>query len=227
VATGRVSGLDCAWVEGLDAFTKKPKVYATYTDPVSRVAGKKATMKVLTKIVSGVPEPILSCEWTKKIRLYDLKGFKADQKLGNDTATWIAGHQQVLVLDQRVASKEATPADQSIHALGLCPPEITGVVDNGDGTMTITGNWFGTKNPKVWREYEDAKNAVKQQKFKILKPVDGAFLDSKGKCACMNATDGTSQVIVVIPTKAPKGDYTGDLVLENGVGMALESDTSQ
>ena len=43
----------------------------------------------------------------------------------------------------------------------------------------------------------------------------------------MNADTGASQVIVLIPTKDPKGTLTGDLVLDNGVGLATKADPSQ
>jgi hypothetical protein len=234
MACGSTFTVDAGEVAGLGGgnFVAKPKFWAPYYDPIkdpSRIKPKNAATKVLT--VVKTPQAAVNCEWGKKLCLYDKKVYKASCVGGDDTAAFLLANAiDPLYMALSVKTKNAageTFTEQTDHILALRPPEITGVVDNRDGTMTITGNWFGTKKPKVWREYTDAKGAVKQQKFKILKPVDGAFLDSKNKCACMNATDGASQVIVVIPTKDPNGTLTGDLVVENGVGMDSAADDSQ
>jgi hypothetical protein len=49
------------------------------------------------------------------------------------------------------------------------------------------------------------------------------MIDSKGKMAYMNHVTGVSKVIVVVPTKIP-GTLSGVLVLDNGVGMAVDVD---
>ena len=234
MAGGSRITVDSSEVIGLAGgnFVAKPKFWAPYCDPIKDPASlkpKNASLKVLTAVKT--PQPALDCEWTKKLCLYDKKAYKTSCTGGDDTTAFLVAHAiNPLFMLLNVKTKNAAGAtiqEELVHVLALRPPEITGVVDNGDGTMTITGNWFGTKKPKVWREYTDAKGAVKQQKFKILKPLDGAFLDNKGKCAYMNAVDGSSQVIVVIPTKGPNGTLTGDLVVENGVGMDSAVDDSQ
>jgi hypothetical protein len=39
----------------------------------------------------------------------------------------------------------------------------------------------------------------------------------------MNAATGASKVIVIVPTKEPKGALNGVIVIDNGVGMATET----
>jgi hypothetical protein len=237
VAQGVVIELDAADVPGLatpGTFFLRPKFHALYHDPVKdpeqTLKPKKATLKVLTKIDKATGAAILDCEWTKKVKLYSSKDFKAAQKEGTDAATWLAaeGNQADLALDLHVSTKEATPADQSVYGISLAAPEIlTTTLGSAEdvSTVTIEGNWFGTKAPKVWREYTDTKTgAIKQQKYKMFKAADPAMVDSKGKMVYMNPGTGVSKVVVPVLTKDPAGTPTGNLVLDNGVGMAVGDD---
>ncbi len=214
---------------GIATFTKKPKVYATYYDPVKdpgREKPKKASLKVLTKVDKAGGATSVTCEWTKKIRLYDAKGFKTAQTGGESAETWIPAHQEGLSVDLRVASKEIADGDQALRSAMLTPPEILNADDdivNGIHYLYLEGNWFGTKKPKVWREYEVDDGAggfiIKQQKLKVLKPADPKTLDSKEKCAYMDAATGRSLAIAILPDD-PKGELNGVIVIENGVGLA-------
>ena len=123
----------------------------------------------------------------------------------------------------------------SRHALQVLRGTLMGAADivpgvpdlKGNATLLITGQWFGTKKPKVWREYtvpgkELGSEIVKHQIMKVVKAtVDNTgYLDSKGKPAYMDSASRDSQVTVVIPVKDPKGTLNGTIVLENGVGLA-------
>jgi len=228
-ACGSTFAVDAGDV-GLAVFNAKPKVYATYT--LNGKAGK-ATAKVLDKIDTLAGNATLACEWTKKIRLYEAKAFKASEAEGIGAAGWVTANQQDLLMDLRMASKEIE--DQSVQALALAVPVIdaieTGDPDpkTGSDTLIITGTWFGTKRPKVWREYtvpgkDVGTEVVKRQAMKVVKPTEAdallGFKDSKGKPAHMNAATGESKVVVIVPAKAPKGELNGTIVLENGVGPA-------
>jgi hypothetical protein len=214
---------------GLDGiFNVKPKVYAQFDNPVSGKQGK-AVVKVLTKIVKGQGANQIQCEWTKKIRLYNVKLFKAAEKAGTSAAIWIADsdNQDDLFLELHAASKEIPGNDQRLAPKALAVPVIEANTENPDGSLSITGKWFGTKAPKAWREYEVAGKVegsviIKRQALKVVKPtVDNTtFVDAKGKPACMNAVDGESKVIVILPAKDPKGALNGTIVIDNGVGMA-------
>jgi len=223
---------------GVDEFTAKPKVYAVYANPVSGKVGQKASAKVSTKINANNPANTVDCEWTKKIKLFSAKNFLAAQKLGETADQWLgfAVNQQPLIMALHVASKQADPVDRTIHSMQLTPPVIADIVDGGQDAkgndlLVITGTWFGTKKPKVWREYEvddgDGGTVVKRQTMKVVKPTEAdalaGFVDSKGKPAYMNAATGASKVMVMVPAKEPKGTLNGMIVLENGVGLAVGS----
>jgi hypothetical protein len=221
---------------GLDQFTVRPKIYATYFDPIKdpsqQKKPKKATVKVLTKITKKLgAQPTVSCEWTKKIRLYNTKAFRAAEAGGMSASEWISDiNQRSLVLSLRLTSKEADPRDQYVRPLALAVPVIAAIVPGepdakGNQTLDVTGQWFGTKKPKVWREYVvQGKNgdAIKHQAMKVVKPTleNSPYLDSRNKPAHMDPATGDSQVIVIIPAKEPKGDLNGIIVLENGIGLA-------
>jgi predicted outer membrane repeat protein len=230
LAAGRVFGIAADELL-LPAFTIKPKVYGQYDHPV--VVGKlglKAAAKVLTKVDKAGTDP-LDGEWTKKIKLYDAKAFKAAQKVGERADAWVPANQENLPVVLHVASKEIADGDQPLRDALLAAPEIlTATVAAADGVTTVTfeGNCFGTKGLKASREYvvDDGAGGtiIKQQKLKVLKPTEAdallGFVDSKGKPAFMNAATGASKAVAVLPAKLPKGDLNDVLVLDNGVGLA-------
>jgi hypothetical protein len=226
VARGSVVDITSGEAGLLGDFTAKPKVWATYDDPVTGVTGKKATLKVLNKITADLPVGAANCELTKNIRLYDRKAFIAEQKNGVDAATWLAvpGNQVDWPLDVHMSSKKDGIVDDlaGIGGLTLAAPQIL-TVTVGDGDVAIEGNWFGTRKPKVWREFENAKGQIKKQNCKVL-PADGTYVNDKGKNVYMDPATGASKVNVVIPTKLPKGRLIGNLVLDNQVGMDTVAD---
>jgi hypothetical protein len=241
VAQGLVIKLVADDVDGLTTpgtFFRKPKLYALYHDPVKDpgqlLKQKKATLKVLTKIDKNEGAGTLDCEWTRKIKLFSSKNFKAAQKAGTEAAVWLAvpDNQADLALDLHTSTKESNPVDQSVYGASLAAPEIlTTTLGSAEGVsvVTIEGKWFGTKKPKVWREYTVpgkvlGTEVVKQQKYKVLKAADPLMVDGKGKMVYMNPLTGVSKVVVTVLTKDPAGEPTNDLVLDNGVGLAVGPD---
>jgi len=225
---GSIFTVNEAEVPGLDQFNTKPKLWGVYYDPIkdlARTKPKKAGAGVLTKLL---PVTTIQAEWKKAVCLYDKKAFLGEQKVGTFAAVWLAAHPiSPLLVAQWLATKELAAGAVNYRRDALMPPEITGVTDNHDGTMTVTGKWFGNKLPKLWREYRDAKGAVKQQKLKVLAPADPGLVNAKGKMCCMDALTGASKLIVVIPDTLPPGTSSGKLVLDNGIGLATWNDPSQ
>jgi uncharacterized repeat protein (TIGR02543 family) len=230
VAVGSVIVLDAADVVGIDLFRQQPKAHALHD--LNGKLGSKASAKVLDKIDKVNGTATVRCEWTKKLRLYDVKAFKAAEKGGIGAAEWITpATMRDLLMELHVVSKEAVPTDQDIQPLALAVPVIDDVRigepdAKGNPTIMIVGQWFGTKKPKIWREYTvpgkvEGAVIIKRQTLKGVKPTElnTEYRDSKGKPACMDPLTGESQVIVIVPAD-PKGALNGTVVLENGVGMA-------
>jgi hypothetical protein len=231
----RVTTGSTFWVTAEDAglgaaglFNIKPKIYALYTNPVTAKTGK-ATAKVLTKVDKDLGTASILCEWTKKIKVYNAKHLKAAEKDGTSAADWIDANQFDLGMDMHAASKQLLGGDQPITALGLGAPVILTATVGGAAdvsAVTMEGLWFGTKAPKVWREYSDANGAIKHQAMKVVKPSadNTTYVDSKGKPACMDPASGESKIIVIVPIKDPKGNRNGTIVIDNGVGLATGTD---
>jgi uncharacterized repeat protein (TIGR02543 family) len=210
-------------------FMVRPKVYTQY-DYAGRT-GLKSNARVLTKVDKNVGAPAIDCEWTRRLRLYDSKAQKVAEKEGKSVADWLAepGNQSDLPMNLFAESRGA--GTQMVRIEALAVPKVAAVVagekdPKGNDTLVITGQWFGTRAPKVWREYVDAKTGVviKRQPMKVLKPTqtdaDAGFQDAKGKPAHMNCVTGASKVVVIVPAKAPNGQLNGTVVVENGVGIA-------
>ncbi len=208
-------------------FDVKPKLYATYTDFVSRTPGKKAAVKLLTKLF---PTDNVDGAWGKKIRLLNLKLLAARNKLGTTTTQWLLDNptqNQPLDLNLRMASKQAGIGDKLVRTLSLAPVRIDQVeVLANEGIIEITGAWFGTKKPKVWMEYVVPGKGVKKLKAKIL-AADGAFVDGKGKAVYMDPGKGTSKVVILLPIKLPAGiagwESVNSIVIDNGCGYGTSA----
>jgi N-acetylneuraminic acid mutarotase len=211
-------------------FTVKPRVYGTFGHPITGKVGRKVAVKQLTQVGANRPAGTIVCEWIGKIKLFKARDFAAAQRGGEAAEGWLSNvaNQSPLAIVIHVCSTLAIPFDRSVFSVQLRPPTIADIADGpldlkGNPTLVITGQWFGTKAPKVWREYLDPKTlaAIKRQAMKVVKPTldNTDFLDSKGKPACMDPATGESKVIVIVPV-APKGALNGTVVLENGVGLA-------
>jgi hypothetical protein len=218
-----------------EPFATKPKAYALYDHPFNGKLDQKASAKVLTKIVKDVGADAIQVECTKKVCLFDAKAQKAAEKAGVGADEWLRqdpAPQQDLFMTLRVAGKQIPDGDRPARFLALAVPVIDDIADGGQDTkgndlLVITGEWFGTKAPKVWREFTvpgkiDKSVVVKRQAMKVVKPtVDNTtFVDAGDKPSCMQHDTGESKLIVIIPAKDPKGTPTGSIVLDNGVGIA-------
>jgi hypothetical protein len=67
VAAGSVFAIGQDEVGDIGTFDVKPKVWATYTHPVTKKEGMKASAKFLDGLSTG----IAGFEWTRRIPLYD------------------------------------------------------------------------------------------------------------------------------------------------------------
>jgi hypothetical protein len=213
-------------------FSKAPKVWATYHDPVKDPLGmkiKKASAKVVTKILKGTTVASVDVEWKKKVRLYDLKAFKGEQKIGTSVVLWLENNPvRDLNVDLQASGKEnKVPYADGIRTVALACPQLDAVRDAGDTTdvtdlagregqqLLLKGRWFGNKPPKVWLEYPLA-GKLKALKLKAIKPY--AF-DVNGKVgvSVMDNADGASEMLVQLPDVLP-ADIAA-IVIENGVGL--------
>lgn len=233
VAPGSVVSV-AALDAGLANFTKKPKIFGwrAWLDH-GRDLVKSYSLKVRTKVpeVGGNPVLTVAAEWTKAIRLYDAKAFKAAYAARAGAAVWLGDHPaDPLAMEQRVYDPVTKTTAVLADPLQLLPPAIIAIEDPGgnplvaaaaEAELVVKGEYFGKKPPKVWLEYEDATGRIKQLKCKIIKPL--AFLDAGGKPACMPPDTGISELRAQLP-KLPSGWnhlVPHDLVLDNGVGIAV------
>lgn len=225
VTLGSVITINASEVEGASTFTKRPKIYAA-------VNGKKAAMKVLTKVSNstGSKDSVEAC-WTKKICLYDKKTFKNGYKAGTPFKDF-TGQDSYLQLPIHVAHKESgDKADVQLNTgYLLVPPEITSVEDqNGsaiagsvstEDIIVVKGNYFGNKAPKVWLEYPSG-DQIKAARCKVLKPYAYADVKNNAGRSCMDKTTGASEITVQMPKNWKKGWQAGEhyLVIDNKIGM--------
>jgi len=212
-------------------FSRNPRIWGEYLDPPWKALlerkPRKATAAAIGKVVPGSANA--HAEWKKAACLFNRKDLAAQNKEGIYAALWLAANPlDPMPVDQWLEAKEPAGSVRQSYRQGLLVgPEITAITPNGDGTLTIDGRWFGTKKPKAWREYRNAKDVVKRQMLKVLPPADPAIVNAKGKMAYMNADDGVSKVVVAIPKALPVGETNGKLILDNGVGLAETNDPSQ
>jgi hypothetical protein len=241
VAVGSVFEVLSEQVFGRDEdFMAKPKILATFTHPVTGKPGK-ATVKLLTKASAKDPQGVIGVEWSKAIRLGNMKALTAAQKAGTGAAAWLASDpapQAVLDIDLAVSIKQGDPVivGQPLFRAMLPPPAIAAITPGpddakGNPAWLLTGSWFGIKLPKAYREVAVPGKAggsvvIKRQKLKVVKPtadhpsyVGHRHLDGKDKPACMDPATGESALVVLVPP-APKTGNPGDIVIDNGVGIA-------
>jgi len=222
IACGSLIAIDKEEV-GLPRFSLKPKAYGLYRDPVKLVDGKKASVKIITKVSAKLPAEAIEGEWTRRIRLYDPKLLSVAHKLGVKSKSWLEGTpppQGDLAMPLRILSKELP--DMPVRTVLLSPPAITGIrVETS--VIEINGSWFGVRKPKAWFEYETADKGIRKLGAKVMPPL-GPHFNDKGKAVCMDPRNGDSVIVLVRPTKLPSGVATWDavthVVIDNGCGLA-------
>lgn len=217
---------------GLPAFTAKPKVTGVYFDPIKPGKAKRAAAAVVTKIVKGVPEPEVRCEWRKLVRLYDAKAFKAAYARGETAEDFLLA-KPIADLNAAIevqAKDGARTYRRNVWQYRLRPPAITEVTDPDDNPVVqaglgqflkVNGEWFGKKAPKAWLEYT-VGGKVRMVKLKILKPYRYADALGKPGASTMDPDTGDSTLFVQMPATWPGGWQHGPhhLVIDNGVGLA-------
>jgi M6 family metalloprotease-like protein len=223
----------------LAEFTKSPKSWGQYhdrfKDPFAIGKPKKAAAKV-AKIAKGTTATSVDAEWRKKLRLYNVKAFKAGQKGGTGAVAWLAAN-PVRDLPVTLFASGKEPAVgvylDELRPVALAGPildavrDVTDTVDIADaselppgGRVLLQGRWFGVKPPKAWLEYRDAADAVKCLKLKAVKPYAfGAY--GKLGVSVMNPADGTSALVLQLPEVLPPGIVA--IVIDNGVGLAART----
>jgi uncharacterized repeat protein (TIGR02543 family) len=196
----------------------QPKVYATYTVPVSSKqckTGMHITNKGSTNSIKAV--------WKKRITLYNKKAFKNLYSQGQLLKDF-TGQQNSLKLMVNVVYKNA--GNLATKEFLLVPPSITEILSDSSSIkpqqeIIIKGMFFGNKAPKVWIEYKTGTQ-TKMARCKVIKPYK--FEDIKGKIgkSCMNKTTGESEIKIQMPKKWPKDFVQGEhyIVINNKIGMA-------
>ena len=228
--------------ESLEPFMKKPKITASYVDPIKKKEMRGA-LKVLTKVPSlnGATVTEIECEWKRSIFLYNKKTLALAYKTGSYTSTYLNNNPlKTLICSLNVQAQKADGSKISVplfnKKLILAAPEITDVEKwdgsalgtdpvQFNGVIVLKGKYFGTKAPKAWLEYIDAKGKLKKQRLLVQKIFK--YVDAKGKAgkSCMDITTGDSEIRVQLPKKWWKGWTAGsyDLVIDNKVGMTTTS----
>ncbi len=225
VARGSRLGIHADDVD-LAVFLRKPRAYGLHYlphGPALQTKQKKATLKIVGKLPAEGADA-LAAVWPKTVRLYDARAFKRAQRENVTAAEWLgfADTQPILGADLWVASPETDPRDRFLRTVIVMPPEITTVTVDGD-TLVLDGAWFGTATPKAWLEAIAWDGQLRHVKLKILPPNDEGIRDIRGLPAFMNAEDGASRAVVVLPDAYPRDVVAGDviaIVLDNGVGLA-------
>jgi hypothetical protein len=220
-------------------FTRKPKIYAYYFDPVKR-KDKKVSIKTYTKVPAkdGVDVTELECEWRRNVQLYNKKDLAAVNKRGIFTSTWIGNEQNissniVCRLNVQTVFPDGTPLNEElIKKLILTPPVISSL-EKWDGTSigndslhtnsvaVIKGRYFGSKAPKVWMEYLDGAK-IRKQMLKVDKIYRYADIRGRENRSCMDVLTGESEIRVIMPKKWWKtwSKQAYDIIIDNKVGLA-------
>ena len=116
----------------------------------------------------------------------------------------------VTVLDCQWTTTKEGPGTHSLHVDGtqvtdkfvIEQPTLTALAPNVGATgdpIVVSGKYFGSKCPKLYLTYTDAKGKVKDAKCKVNKPY--AFADAKGKGgkSVMDVETGDSLLVFAVP----------------------------
>lgn len=232
---GKVFSLSGAEVEGFTDmfFSSRPNVTAAFRDPL-RGRPRRKRGRVLSDVGGGVVVigGDIECLWTSKVSLYNRSSALWKNSYCRDVMTRDLTTEVDLLVSTQLADGtrlENAPAGQKL----LVAPEISWVVDVVTGVygvpvepeqvLQVGGAFFGTKPPKAWLEYKDAKGKVKQAKCRVERIC--YFNDYVGHAgrSCMDVNTGYSVINVQLPRTWPKGWIPGrhDLVIDNGCGRAF------
>ena len=196
---------------GSDKFIKPPKLYGLYQ-------GKKMSLKKVKSSTTTLFKGI----WSKKIRLYDKSVLKNGYKSYFEKHGSLKPQKISIALKGKTATKKNI--DLTIKDVFLVPPVISSIngVSVTDPTqpavskgslITIQGQYFGTKLPKVSIEVNGKLLRCKVDKNSL------SYKNNKGKLSAMDPLTGESSIKIVLPVKnLQKGTYP--IVLDNKIGIA-------
>jgi len=224
---------------GDEAFSRKPKVFGTYYDPVKDPGRTRLATAAAKVVFDRAANARAVGIWTKKICLLNKRAILPEQTADTYLPLAQAAALTMENLWIAVANSAGNAGPFAGGELTLVPPAITGVFP--DNTFTpgseittvhagdiifIEGNWFGIRAPKVWLEYPDAANTIKARTCKSVKPY--LFADAAGipGRSCMDLNEdarGHSRLAVQLPPFWPSGWNHGiphNLVIDNGIGRA-------
>lgn len=226
----------------VDQFTRRPRVYVTYFDPIRdplSLKVKKTNLRTLTRVSVRDPKDSVDSCWTRNIALYSRRALNVSYKNGIKFKNF-TGQVTSLEVEVHVAHREGgVRADDVLtQTYVIVPPEITSV-ETTDGVVlvdpveikdeiVIKGSYFGNRPPKVYFEYT-VRGRIRKLNCRVLRPY--AYSDIRGKAgrSCMDKTTGASQITVQMPRRWPRGWVHGvnDLVIDNRIGMATTTIETQ
>jgi surface protein len=182
VTVGTNVSVTISQVDGLnqgDTFDKTPKIYG-------EIDGKNLTLKK-DKSSTG----------TEAVGIWK-KAYSLNEKIKENFASKINGRIQEKVVRLNVKGKvNGSKIDNKAQNIMLVPPEITSCTLNGD-TLVITGNFFGSKAPKVAIEPVAGGKIIKCKVDKnayVFDPVSGQSI-LIATIKLKKATPGRYSVIV-------------------------------
>lgn len=245
VAAGDLDGAGTPLPGGV--FTRRPRVYATYTDPISARV-RSAYLTGLTAITATNTSATSSNEWRTNVCLYDRRAFSLAYRNGTKFKNFTGQVDSLTCTTLGVKTYEnATAIDDTLdYTVVIKPPSINDVVSFDTTTHTalgtagnklhkgsiilIRGKYFGSKVPKVWFEYTNSRGSIAMARCRVLRYMK--YNDSKGNPnkSYMEGdenvgTYGDSELKVQLPTRWPRDWVHGanDLVIDNRIGMATTS----
>lgn len=228
----------------LAKFTQKPSFWASYTDPVSKVAGKKAALTVLTKVDKSAPQEAVEAQWSAKILLYSRQVYcvsdapKSDRIIGRPIPGLVA--ESVMAKSSEIGMTGRQVADRTMAL--ACPSVslIRGAPEVKGDEFVVEGMFFGAVPPKCYIECKKPVTSAKQSfiyqytQCGIVSKETLLYRDAKGKASasCMKIFEddirypampepvGYSEVTLTYPKLVKNYIATGYLIIDNGVGLA-------
>ena len=220
-------------------YTRRPRVFGTYIDPIkNKPTTRRSIANPITKIRPTGPSDFFDSEWRRRVKLFkksDLR--KANRKQKMTTADWLVANpisSIICKLYLRTKDNDNDIVDVNFTDMEIAPPTVTSIESWDEGgvlrglhtksIVVINGEDFGSKLPIVGFEYRNAKGQIKQQRLRVQRRYDYTNARGQANKSCMDVDTGLSKIYVEMPNK----DYAPDtysLILDNGVGIALDSGT--
>lgn len=234
LSPGKVFKLSGPEVEGFTDlfFNSKPRIMASFMDPVRDLIRRKRG-QILDNVGDGIVlvDGDINCLWKSKVRLFNRGNNGWENNYCRDMSSKLTKTVELQVSTQLIDGTrlENASAGQKL----LVPPEISWVVDSVTGeygvpvepeqVLQVGGAFFGSKLPKAWLEYRDAKGKLKKAKCNVQRNYFFNDYVGRGGRSCMEVNSGYSVINVQLPRMWPKGWIPGrhDLVIDNGCARAF------